>query len=79
MISVAFLTSPEYIPYSEGSVAIREIGNGMVLAEFDDTVYGYDINRYPADDGLGYIYHITTWNRKNARTVPWHDTIRCSL
>lgn len=62
VITIAFLTAPEYIPYSERSVTINEIGNGAVLAKFEDTVYGYDINRYPADDNSGYVYHITTWN-----------------
>jgi hypothetical protein len=62
VITIAFLTAPEYIPYSESSVTINEIGNGSVLAQFEDTVYGYDINRYPTDDNTGYVYHITTWN-----------------
>lgn len=62
VITIAFLTAPEYIPYSEGSVTINEIGNGSVLAKFDDTVYGYDISSYPTDDHTGYVYHITTWN-----------------
>lgn len=62
VITIAFLTAPEYIPYSERSVTINEIGNGLVLAQFKDTVYGYNINRYPTDDNSGYVYHITTWN-----------------
>lgn len=60
--AIAFLTSPEYIPYNEKSVTIHELGNGLVLAKFEDSVSGYDINRYLADDKSGYIYHITTWN-----------------
>ncbi|WP_048600838.1 zf-HC2 domain-containing protein [Rubeoparvulum massiliense] len=62
VITIAFLTAPEYIPYSERSVTINEIGNGSVLAKFEDTVYGYDIKRYPTYDNSGYVYHITTWN-----------------
>ncbi len=62
VITIAFLTAPEYIPYSESSVTISEIGNGAVLALFDKNVSGYDINRYPTDDNTGYEYHITTWN-----------------
>lgn len=62
VITMAYLTAPEYIPFSEGSVTINEIGNGAVLVEFEDTVSGYDINRYPTDDNTGYVYHITTWN-----------------
>lgn len=62
VITIAFLTAPEYIPYSERSVTINDVGNGSMLAKFEDTVYGYDINRYPTDDNTGYVYHITTWN-----------------
>jgi len=62
VITIAFLTAPEYIPYSERSVTINEIGNGSVLAKFEDTVYGYDISSYPTDNNTGYVYHITTWN-----------------
>ena len=58
----AFLTSPEYIPYSEKSVAISEIGEGTVLAIFTDQVSGFNINSYPTDDDSGFIYHITTWD-----------------
>ncbi len=62
IITIAFLTAPEYIPYSEESVTINDIGNGSILAIFDDTVYGYDISSYPTDNNTGYVYHITTWN-----------------
>lgn len=62
VITNAFLTTPEYIPYSESNVTINEIGNGSVLVQFDDAVDGYDINRYLTDDNRGYAYHITTWN-----------------
>lgn len=72
VLAVAFLTAPEYIPYREGSVLIHEFGNGSVLVQFYDTVYGYDINRYLTEDKTGYEYHITTWNSI------WNRTIRKS-
>jgi len=62
VILIAFLTAPEYIPYSEESVTINEIGNGSLIALFDDTVSGYDINVYPTENSIGYEYHITAWN-----------------
>lgn len=74
VITVAFLTAPEYIPFSERSVTINEIGNGSVLAQFEDTVYGYDINRYPTDDNTGYVYHITTWNSIWNRNIKKSNT-----
>lgn len=78
VISIAFLTAPEYIPYSERSVTIDEIGNGSVIAKFDDTVYGYDIERYLSDDNTGYVYHITTWNsiwNRSIKTSNENNTI----
>ncbi|SNS88489.1 Putative zinc-finger [Anaerovirgula multivorans] len=69
VITIAFLTAPEYIPYSEESVTINEIGNGSVIAIFEDTVSGYDISSYPADDNTGYVYHITTWDSIWNRTI----------
>lgn len=74
VITIAFLTAPEYIPFSERSVTINEIGNGSVLAQFEDTVYGYDINRYPTDDNTGYVYHITTWNSIWNRNIKKSNT-----
>jgi hypothetical protein len=78
VITIAFLTAPEYIPYSERSVIINEIGNGAVLAQFKDTVYGYDIHRYPTDDNTGYVYHLTTWNsiwNRNIKKSNMNNTI----
>lgn len=74
VITIAFLTAPEYIPYSEGSVTINKIGNGSVLVQFEDTVCGYDINRYPTDDNTGYAYHITTWNSIWNRNIKKSNT-----
>ncbi|SET15550.1 Putative zinc-finger [Natronincola peptidivorans] len=74
VITIAFLTAPEYIPYSERSVTINEIGNGSVLAQFEYTVYGYDINRYPTDENTGYVYHITTWNSIWNRNIKKSNT-----
>ena len=69
VITTAFLTAPEYIPYSKESVKINEIGNGSVVAIFEDTVSGYDISSYPTDDNTGYVYHITTWDSIWNRTI----------
>lgn len=69
VIAIAFFTAPEYIPYSEESVRINEIGNGTVLAEFGDSVSGYDITKYPAENDEGYVYHLTTWDSIWNRTM----------
>ena len=72
VIAIAFLTAPEYLPYSKERMSLNQIGNGSILATFADTVSGYDINSYPTDDGTGYVYHITTWDSL------WNRSIRRS-
>lgn len=72
VIAIAFLTAPEYIPYHEENVRINEIGNGTVLAEFGDSVSGYDVTKYPTDNDEGYVYHLTTWDSI------WNQTMKQS-
>lgn len=78
LATIAFLTSPEYLPYSEETVSISEIGNGSVLAAFSDEVGGYDIDYYRMDGYSGYIYNITSWNsiwNKNVRKGSVNNTV----
>ena len=60
--AMAYLTSPEYLPYSSDIISVTEYKDGKVILTFDDSVTGYDINRYIAKNNEGYAYHITTWN-----------------
>jgi len=78
LATIAFLTSPEYLPYSEETVSINEIGNESVLATFSDDVSGYDIDYSRMDGFNGYIYKITTWNsiwNKNVRKGSVNNTV----
>lgn len=61
-VVIAFLTAPEYIPYSESTVSLIENNNGSILAIFSGEVSGYVISSYPTDDNTGYVYHITAWD-----------------
>ncbi|MCF6459768.1 zf-HC2 domain-containing protein [Clostridium sp. Cult3] len=60
--SIAYLTSPKYLPYSSDIMSLTEHEDGKVIITFDDEVAGYDINRHEADNKEGYVYHLTTWN-----------------
>ncbi|MCF6464885.1 zf-HC2 domain-containing protein [Clostridium sp. Cult2] len=60
--SMAYLTSPKYLPYSNDIISLTEYEDGKVIIEFDDEVTGYDINRHVAENKEGYVYHLTTWN-----------------
>ena len=59
-----YLTAPDFIDYSEENITIKDAGNELVVAEFDDNVYGYDLESSKSEDNDGYIYHITTWDSK---------------
>ncbi|MDD3839389.1 MAG: zf-HC2 domain-containing protein [Clostridia bacterium] len=62
IISMAYLTSPEYLPYSNDIVSLTAYEDGKIIITFDDKVTGYDIDRYVAEDNAGYVYHLTTWS-----------------
>lgn len=64
---VIFMTAPEYLPYSEDVVAIRETEEGIVLSDFNEAVAGYAFDSYPTEDGTGRIYHLTAWG------TTWQD------
>lgn len=65
-LTVVFMTAPEYLPYSAEVVTVNEEDNGFVLAEFNEEVAEYDLERYTAESGTGSVYHLTTW------TTNWH-------
>ncbi|NLM34461.1 MAG: zf-HC2 domain-containing protein [Clostridiales bacterium] len=72
VITMLYLTAPEYHYYGDGSIRINEIENGLLMVNFNDNVYGYDIEKVPTEDGTGYEYYITTWNSI------WHRLIKKS-
>lgn len=60
VIGAAYLTAPNYFPYSSDLVAVSRQDSGTIVLSFSEEVSGYDINRY--HDGDGYSYSITTWD-----------------
>lgn len=62
VVVIAYLTAPEYLPYSESVVSITENDDGTVLASFGDGVSGYEISHHLAEEGSGYVYNITVWD-----------------
>lgn len=66
---IAFLTAPQYIPYSENPLLIKENADGALMAIFSNEVSGYSIHHYPAGRGPGFVYHITAWNSVWSRYV----------
>lgn len=62
LIGMQFLTAPEYLSFSDKSVSVRALDSDLMLLQFDDRVYGYDIDKYLSGDNAGYVYHITAWN-----------------
>lgn len=62
LIGMQFLTAPEYLSFSDKSVSVRELDSDLMILQFDNRVYGYDIDKYLSDDNASYVYHITAWN-----------------
>lgn len=61
IMAINYLTKPSYIPYSNDIVCINKKDNGEIFAHFGDKVSDYDVNKYLSEDGVSYIYHISTW------------------
>lgn len=59
IVAMTFLTAPDYLNHT-ATVSIAKNSDGTVLAFFDESVSGYDIEKYYGTGG--YIYNITTWN-----------------
>lgn len=68
-ITIANLTTPNYIPYSKDVVNISENHDGTIAAEFSKEVSGYDLQRYLAEDQSGFTFHITAWNTFWSRNI----------
>lgn len=59
---VAYLTAPEYLPYSDELLSFHECEDGTTFITFSEKVAGYDLSSYSTQDGSGYVCHITAWN-----------------
>lgn len=57
----AFLTSPQYLPYSDDILTLSETGNGTLICSFRNDVTGYNIERNLSGDGQTFEYHISAW------------------
>lgn len=62
IISISYLTLPEYLSFSEGIVNLKEQENGSIVITFSDRVAGYDIDKYKETSGDAYVYSLTAWN-----------------
>ncbi len=66
-LTVIFMTSPKYLPYSDNIITLNEGENELISADFNEEVADYDINSYQSENGTGTAYHLTTW------TTTWHE------
>src|SRR5690554_851610 len=60
--TIAYLSTPNYLPYSRDTVSVSKTDDGAVYLKFSDDVSGYDINKYALENGTGFEYSITVWN-----------------
>lgn len=66
-LAVVFMTTPDYLTYSEDLVTISETADGITILDFNEEVAGYDLESYQAGNGEGTVYHLTAWK------TTWHD------
>lgn len=59
MIAIGYLTSPQYIPYSEEVVNVIKENDNNICLRFHDEIDGYDIDKSYTEDGVDYS--ITIW------------------
>ena len=69
IISLGYITAPEYIPYENNPITITEAANQSVIVHFQDPGTRYEIDKYSSDDNSGYIYTISLWNSTWNRMV----------
>lgn len=62
IITMGYITAPEYIPYSEKTVTITETNNKTVIVHFEAPGTRYEISKYRTEDNSEYIFNISIWS-----------------
>lgn len=62
VITMGYLTTPEYIPYSEQPITITKTNSDFVSVHLEIPDTRYDISKYRSEDSSGYIYSISVWS-----------------
>ncbi len=57
----SFLTTPNYLPYSQENISLEKNDDGYVVVSFGDNVSNYELSSGHDEYGAE-IYEITTWN-----------------
>lgn len=59
---IAFLTTPEYLPYSDNMFTFSENEDGTIIVAVNKAISGYDVDEYFDPDNTSvYIYNISVW------------------
>lgn len=60
--AIAYLTTPEYLPYSENMFSFSEKEDGTIIVTVNEAISGYDVDgHYDFDDPSVYIHNISVW------------------
>lgn len=68
--AIAYLTAPDYFPYSDELVSVRELDDDTVMVIFDEAVAGYDLSIVTNKDTTAKEYSLTAWNTTWNRWFP---------
>lgn len=71
----AYLTMPQYVPYSEDLLSITETDDGMVLVSFnEDKVTGFSVSDLTrSEDGEKMVLYIHAWKTTWGYLFPDHE------
>lgn len=57
-----YLTTPEYLPYSEGLFSVDEKEDGTIIVTVNKAISGYSVEgHFEPEDASIYAYHISVW------------------
>lgn len=59
---IAYLTTPEYLPYSENMFSFSEKDDGTIIVTVNEAISGYYVDEYfDSDSTSTYTYNISVW------------------
>lgn len=62
IICAGLVLAPKFIPYTDDMIQFTQNDNGVILANFKDTVADYEITSYYSQEFKGRVYYISAWD-----------------
>lgn len=62
LMGFAYLTTPNFLPYTPDTVSVAESPGGTLVISFGEGVTGYTIERHPEAAENAVAYYVSAWN-----------------